>query len=87
MHLTTNTRSFTYTRETDSFVTEASTLGGVPTSLNLVSNRTGDSVRFELALTHRDGENDITHWTFRPTLAELLRNPRVYTMTVVIFNT
>jgi hypothetical protein len=78
-----NTKQFTYHKETNSFVAEASDLGTfmVGQNFRLVSEKTGDTLDAQLLETKRDDDNDITHWEYE------LCNVDGYTgIKVIVFN-
>ena len=52
----------------------------------MVSSKTRSEAIFYLEKEHRDRENDITHWTFKPTTEAIRKNPNLKGTTVEIFN-
>jgi len=41
---------------------------------------------FQIQRTHRDADNDVTHWTFEPTNATLRASPRLTGYIVTVLN-
>lgn len=79
-----------------SFVAEASTLGrgflgkiwndSADVGFAMRSIRTGDKVIFALEKEHRDDENEITHWVFKPTAFAIRNNPDLANVKATVFN-
>jgi hypothetical protein len=53
----------------------------------LVSHKTSVAAGYTLDTEHRNRDNDITHWTFKPTAEAVRKNPQLAGTSVVIWNT
>lgn len=89
-----SSRKFHYDRLEKTFSTEASTLGrrwkgqlwndSADEGFVIESARTGDTTAFTSMVEHKDGEGDITHWTFHA--YNYSRDPRLNGMKAIVFN-
>lgn len=85
-----STNSFYHRAEERKFTAWASDLQpalfGYDKALTLVSEKTGRNSDWAVTATHRDEENDVTHWDLQPT-EETLRNlPALRGYRMVIYN-
>jgi hypothetical protein len=88
---------FSYDSDSNAFSAWASELGSYmfkqlyedacDVGLEIVSCRTGAVSKFYLETEHVNDDNDITHWTLKPTTDTIRKFPLLKTATVTVFNT
>lgn len=95
-----NTRAFSYTPESKMFVSEASTLtlgkhlldgqvynDAADAGFNLVSERTGRTIRFYFSHDERDADGDVTVSIYKPDQRDAARFALDLGTTVHVLNT
>lgn len=87
---------FSHDRATNTFTAWAAELGSyafkrlyedaVDIGFEIVSCKTGSVSTFYVEEEHRDDDNDVTHWTMKPTAATVRNHPLLADAKVIVFN-
>lgn len=87
---------FSYDRDTNTFTAWVAELGSYAfkrlyedacdEGFEIVSCKSGSVSTFYVETEHRDDDNDVTHWTLKPTTETLRKHPLLKDTKVIVFN-